>query len=264
MIVDWYSVCEKLTNSIWKTIKSIVGTKDASTKIKRNSKKAKKIDILAEDIVIEFLKRENMNVTLLSEEIGEVYIGSAPEFTIILDPIDGTTNSIKALPFFSTSIAIAKGDSIQDIFFGYVRNYLAEEIFYVNQDGAFYNNRKCKSSSCASLGRALISLYSYSYVNYHLIRKILNKIRKMRLLGAVSIEMAYVGCNKLEGLVDLRGDLLISDIAAGIFFLKKAGGIVSDVNGELIIGKLDLNRNFSLIATGNRVLHEKILKIIKS
>ncbi len=85
----------------------------------------------------------------------------------------------------------------------------------------------------------------------------------MRLFGAVSIELTYVGCNKLDGLIDLRGDLSITDIAAGILFLQKAGGVVSDANGDIISGKLDLKKGYSLIAAGNRELHEKILKLLK-
>ncbi|MHA1650008.1 MAG: inositol monophosphatase family protein [Candidatus Helarchaeota archaeon] len=261
--MDWFFFCERVTNAIWETIKPIIGTNAAASKVIRNGKKTKRIDVLAEDIVIKWLKKENISVTLISEEVGELKIGSNPKYTVVLDPIDGTTNSIKALPFFSTSIGIAQGDKIQDLIFGYVRNYLTGEVFYVNQEGAYLNERKCVSSPCTYLGRALISLYSYNYVNFYLIKKILRKIRKMRLFGAVSIELTYVGCNKLDGLIDLRGDLSITDIAAGILFLQKAGGVVSDANGDIISGKLDLKKGYSLIAAGNRELHKKILKLLK-
>ncbi len=262
--MDWYSFCMQLTDAIWNVTKPLIGTDDAAQKIKKGNKNSKKIDILAEDTVIQYIKQENLDVNLLSEEIGEIQIGMTPKYTIILDPIDGTTNAIKGLPFFSTSIAIAKGNLIKDIFFGYIRNYLTNEIFYVNQNGAFYNDRQCISSSCTNISRALISLYSYSIVNYQQMRKILNTVRKMRLFGAISIEISYVGCNKLDGIIDLRGDLLITDIAAGILFLNKAGGVISDANGNEISGELDRDKGYSVIAAGNQVMHENFLKVIRS
>ncbi|NVM52759.1 MAG: hypothetical protein HWN66_03565 [Candidatus Helarchaeota archaeon] len=264
MNLDWKSFCEKITDSIWKAIKPIVGTDEASIRIKKYKKDTKKIDVIAEDIVIDQLKKEKMDVTLLSEEIGKLQIGSDPKYTIILDPIDGTTNSVRGLPFFSTSIAVAKGNTFEDLIFGYVKNYLTGEIFYVNQNGALYNDKECKSSTCTYLNKALISLYSYSNVNYNLIRKILSKIRKMRLFGAISIELMYVGCNILDGLVDLRGDLLLTDIAAGILFIKKVGGMVSRANGDQFIGKLDMNERYTVLAAGNEVLFNKFLKIIRA
>lgn len=262
---DWYSFCTSSTDKIWQLIKPVIGTKEAAIKVRRTRKFAKKIDVLVEDQIIEQIKKKNLEVNLISEEIGEIEIGSKtkkPKYTIILDPIDGTTNSIRALPFFSTSIAVAKGNRIQDLIFGYIRNYLADEIFYADQNGSYFNNQNCRSSTCNHLNQALISVYSYSYVNYDLIQKIISKIRKMRLFGAVSIELAYIGCGKLDGLIDLRGDLSIYDIAAGILFLNQAGGVISDANGVKLSGQLDMDKGYSIVAASNNNLHSKFIKII--
>ena len=262
--MDWKTFCDRLTNSIWTSIKPIIGTREAAARIPKYKKNTKRIDALAEDLAIDYLKKEKMDIRLLSEEIGELLIGSRPKYTMVLDPIDGTTNAVKGLPFFSTSIAIAKGDKFEDLVFGYVKNYLANEVFYVNQNGSFYNGKKANSSSCTSTYKALVSLYSYSQVNYDQIKRILRKIGKMRLFGAVSIELVYVGSNLLDGLIDLRGGLLVTDIAAGILFIKRAGGLVTTVEGVNFNGKLDMNERYSILATGSSKLHQKFLKIINT
>ncbi len=262
MNLDWKLFCENLTDSIWNVIKHLIGTEEAALRVKHYKKNTKHIDLSAENAVIDYLKKENMNVTLISEEVGELQIGSKSEYTILLDPIDGTTNSVRGLPFFATSIAIVKGMRFEDLIFGYVKNYCTGEVFYANQKGAFYNGIQCGKSSNKTLNRAVISLYSYSNVNYDIIRKILEKISKMRLFGAIAIELMYVGCNKLDGLIDLRGDLLITDIAAGILFLKKTGGVVTDINGEEFMGKLSMNNKYSIIAARNKDLHKSFLEII--
>lgn len=262
MNIDWKIFCDRLTDSIWNATQSLIGTEEAAIKMKKYRKNTKKIDAVAENTVIDHLKKEKMDVILVSEEIGEIQIGSKPKYTIVLDPIDGTTNSIRGLPFFATSIAIAKGKLLKDLIFGYVRNYLTGEVFHVNQKDAFYNDQKCQGSTCKTLGRALISIYSYSNVNYEIIRKILMKIRKMRLLGAISVELMYVGCNILDGLIDLRGNSLITDIAAGILFIKKAGGVASQSNGEEITGPIDIHERYSIVAAGNKELYKNFIKII--
>ncbi len=262
--MDWKTLCERLTNSIWASIKPVIGTAEAAIKMEKYKKSTKKVDVLAEDVVIEYLKKEKIDITLLSEEVGELQIGAKSKYTLVLDPVDGTTNAVRGLPFFTTSIAIAKGNKFEDLVFGYVRNYLADEIFYVDQNRAFFNNKKCSSSSCRSPYGALVSLYSYRNVNYEQIRKIIKKIGKMRLFGAVSLELMYVGCGLLDGLIDLRGDLLVTDIAAGILFLKSSGGTATNVKGFNFEGKLDMNERYSILATGNSKLHSKFLKIINN
>jgi len=260
--MDWKFFCDRLTDAIWDAIKDKVGTEEAAMKVARDKKSTKKIDVLAEDAVIDYLKRENMDVTLLSEEIGEIQIGTTPKYAVILDPVDGTTNAIKGLPFFSTSIAIAKGKKIEDLVIGYIRNYLTGEIFYVDESGAFQNDKKCASSSCSVLRKSLISIYTYNNVDYRVLRRILMKIGKMRLFGAISLELAYVACNKLDGLIDLRGDLKISDIAASIILVKKAGGVCSDMNGNEFTGNLDINEKYTIIAAGNQILYDEFMRIL--
>lgn len=88
------------------------------------------------------------------------------------------------------------------------------------------------------------------------------KIGKMRLFGAISLELAYVACNKLDGLIDLRGDLKISDIAASIILIEKAGGICSDSFGNPISGNLDINEKYTIIAAGNQVLYDNLWRIL--
>jgi myo-inositol-1(or 4)-monophosphatase len=260
--MDWKFFCDRLTDAIWIAIKDKVGTEEAATKVARDKKNTKKIDALAEDTVIDYLKKENMDVTLLSEEIGEIQIGGSPKYAVVLDPVDGTTNAIKGLPFFSTSIAIANGKRIEDLVVGYIRNYLTGEVFYADESGAFQNDKKCASSSCNVLRKALISIYTYNNVDYRVLRRILMKIGKMRLFGAISLELAYVACNRLDGIIDLRGDLKISDIAASILLLEKAGGICSDMDGNEFMGNLDMNEKYTIVAGGNQVLYDEFMRIL--
>jgi myo-inositol-1(or 4)-monophosphatase len=56
--------------------------------------------------------------SLVSEELGER--ASAPGATaVVVDPIDGSVNAKRGIPFFSFSLAVAEGSSMADVTFGY-------------------------------------------------------------------------------------------------------------------------------------------------
>src|SRR6185503_17642333 len=61
---------------------------------------------------------------IVSEEVG--IHGEGP-YTVVIDPIDGSMNAKRGIPFFSISIAVADGESMDDVFFGYVYDFGARE-----------------------------------------------------------------------------------------------------------------------------------------
>ena len=46
---------------------------------------------------------------------------------VVVDPIDGSVNAKRAIPFFSLSVAVADGPTMDDVHFGYVYDFGARE-----------------------------------------------------------------------------------------------------------------------------------------
>jgi len=61
------------------------------------------------------------------------------------------------------------------------------------------------------------------------------KIRRWRLLGASALELSYIGCGRIDGFIDIRGTLRVTDAAAGMLICTEAGGMVSDLDGMPIV-----------------------------
>jgi myo-inositol-1(or 4)-monophosphatase len=88
------------------------------------------------------------------------------------------------------------------------------------------------------------------------------KIRRWRLLGASALELCYIGCGRVDGFVDLRGTLRVTDAAAGMLVCTEAGGKVTDLEGRTIRFPNEVTIGRCLVAT-NGVLHHKVIEYLR-
>jgi myo-inositol-1(or 4)-monophosphatase len=85
-------------------------------------------------------------------------------------------------------------------------------------------------------------------------------VRRIRILGCVSLELCYVASGKLDAFVDVRGSLRLTDVAAGKLIVEEAGGKVSDEKGCKLILQDNVVNRVHMVAT-NGLLHQQILNI---
>ena len=85
------------------------------------------IDAAAEAAVVRRLEALDTDLVLVSEELGVRSFGAGGPLTVVVDPIDGSVNAKRGIPFFSLSLAVAKGTSMDDVSFGYVYDFGARE-----------------------------------------------------------------------------------------------------------------------------------------
>jgi myo-inositol-1(or 4)-monophosphatase len=95
------------------------------------------IDQEAEDAVVERLGVHGGDFVLVSEELGERAFGAGGERRVIVDPIDGSVNAKRGIPFFSFSLAVAEGPTMRDVTFGYVYDFGTAEEWTASGRGAF-------------------------------------------------------------------------------------------------------------------------------
>src|SRR4051812_19703162 len=85
------------------------------------------IDAAVEDALFAELETLGVGLCAVSEERGLVEIGGGGRTMVVIDPIDGSLNAKRRLPFYSLSIAVASGDDIASVDFGYVTNFPTRE-----------------------------------------------------------------------------------------------------------------------------------------
>ncbi len=260
MRTEFFSACGQMAGMVEENIRDLVGNPRGGETIRIGADltPTKKIDQVAEDCIIGFLRDHPLCSLLISEEAGKVEF-DGEDGTIFLDPIDGTFNAVAGIPFYALSIAYAQGGIVQKAF---VRNLSSGETFIAEKGKyARCNGRPVHVSPVSSLDACAMSVYGRKFDPTR-VMQLGQKIRRWRLLGASALELCYIGCGRIDGFIDLRGTLRVTDAAAGMLVCTEAGGKVTDLNGKAIRFPNEVTIGRCVVAT-NGVLHHKVIEYLR-
>ncbi len=258
--MDFLESCDRVAAAVSDAIRPVVGTPEAGRFIRMGADgtPTKWIDQLAEDVVVAYLTKNPLCKTLISEELGKrEFPGS--EGTIFLDPVDGTYNAVKGIPFYALSLAFATEGQVRSAF---VRNLSNNETFTATLGGgAYLNGERISCSSTRLLDESAMSIYGRKF-NPARVMQLGQKIRRWRLLGSSALELCYIGCGRIDGFIDLRGTLRVTDAAAGMLVCTESGGKVSDLDGNRIRFPDEVTIGKCLVAT-NGPMHHKVIEYLR-
>jgi myo-inositol-1(or 4)-monophosphatase len=178
------------------------------------------VDAAAERVILERLQAVE-GATIVSEEAGIVR-GDGP-LRIVVDPIDGSLNAKRGIPFFSVSIAVAEGDSMDDVVFGYVYDFGTGEEWTAERgkgallDGADLGNVQPKeqieilsfeatlTSSVAEKAQAVVGL---AY--------------RLRIMGSLALSLCHLAAGRVDAVCSLKAARSV-DIAAAQLLVRERG-----------------------------------------
>jgi fructose-1,6-bisphosphatase/inositol monophosphatase family enzyme len=214
----------------------------------------KYVDKLAEDAAIKFIKKADMGVNILSEEAG--FLDFDGEYTFVLDPVDGTRNAYRGIPFYSVSLGVGKS-RLSDVEYGIVKNIPTGEVFFAEKGyGAFLNKKRIGVPDVP----AKDVLFSITLgKNFEALAPSLSKIGVVRSLGSASLEMCMVAMGALDFYVIGKEYLRVTDIAASTLIVREAGGVVTDIHGEELDMSIGLDDRARVIAACSEELIHKII-----
>ncbi len=156
------------------------------------------------------------------------------EFNWIIDPLDGTTNFIHALPVYSISVALSYQN---EIILGIVYELNTKECFHAIKDKpAFLNDTEISVSKTEKLKNSFVATgFPYNdftkleaYVSF--LKTLMQRTTGIRRLGSAAVDLAYVACGRFD--VFYEYGLKPWDVAAGSFIVQQAGGKVTDFEGK--------------------------------
>lgn len=233
--------------------------------VKEVSFKGKKDLVTQYDVEVEnFLKERFSKVFKEFNIIAEESDNENIEFknSIIIDPIDGTTNFVNNVPHCAISVGVYKD---KKPYIGIVYNPVLQELYTaVSGEGAYLNGRKLNVTKDDNLQTSLIAT-GFPYTSSHMkddldfvvdnLKNILPKCQDIRRLGSAAIDLCMVARGSYEGYYEIN--LKAWDVAAGIIILTEAGGRVTNHKGE----PYDIFKDKCIVASNGRIHKELLLNI---
>jgi len=217
-------------------------------------------DKRAEDLLLQAIGRVE-NVRILSEEAGSV--GDAKAKTLaIIDPLDGSSNFERGIPFYCTSVAVVEGDSIEDTRVGVVRDLVTGDVYHATRGGgAKKNGRRIRTSEVTKLALAVVGVdLSRSTTNLvERLAPLISGAKRHVHLGANALELCYLADGTIDAFIDARESIRITDFAAAFLIAREAGAKITGVDGGGLEPRFDLEHRFSFVGSANPTLHDEIL-----
>ena len=182
------------------------------------------IDKDIEEALITFIRAQFPEDTIIGEE-GEGYVGTS-DFVWHIDPIDGTDNFLRRIPF--CAISVARLGSMNEDSFGIVHNPITKQTFAALMDNGVYEREHVHILTNDLLGgRAVISIgrgreYWMKSASFNLQKSLGITFGKCTVYNCSALELAYIAANRIDGF--LIFGLHSYDYAAGLFLVKAAGG----------------------------------------
>jgi myo-inositol-1(or 4)-monophosphatase len=181
------------------------------------------IDAAAETAVVHRLERLDQGFTLVSEELGVRVFNGGGDLRVVCDPIDGSLNAKRDIPFFSLSLAVADGETMDDVFFGYVYDFgSGEEWTATRGEGAFLNGRRLgdlrpkdtieilsfEATTTAEVAERAAAVSGAAY--------------RLRIMGSLALSLCHLAAGRVDGVCSLKPARSV-DIAAGQLLVRECG-----------------------------------------
>ena len=207
-------------------------------------------DLKAEQVIFEELSRARPGYSFHGEERGLIE-GSDKTHTWIVDPLDGTTNFLHAIPHFAINIALQRDGAIVA---GVTYNPVSNELFWAEKGrGAFVNDHRLRVAARQKLDETIVGA-GIPFLGHGLpatflkeLHQVSQRVAGVRSLGATALDLAWVAAGRFDAFWDRKS--FPWDYAAGMLLVTEAGGKVTTADGgddvlgggSILAGNLDIH-----------------------
>jgi fructose-1,6-bisphosphatase/inositol monophosphatase family enzyme len=250
-------------------VRSTVAKTDRGGTGSKNAKgdDVKRFDLAANDTALAVLRSLQLPVVVDSEESEPLELGFGPlRHRIVLDPVDGSDNWARGLPFSALSCAVLPIDA--PLHPNWVE---AAVVGPLDQDtplialkgaGVWRGTARLRTSGVRSVANAMISVE----LNHHSpspgLARLMATARGVRCYGCASRAISLIAEGATDAHVDSRGHLTAESYLAAARLVIEAGGWIAGIDGTPLTAPESLTDRVSLVAASSRELCDKIVEIL--
>jgi myo-inositol-1(or 4)-monophosphatase len=226
-VTDWLAFCRDAAAAVERALAELPTRTDREPVVALGAggDETTAIDAAAESAVVsllESLHAGGAEFTLVSEELGERSFG-ADGLRVVLDPIDGSMNAKRGIPFFSVSIAVAEGGAMRDVFLGYVFDFGTREEWTARRgEGAFLNGERLDGPG----PKEEVEMLSFEATTTELVAEqiadMVGIADRTRIMGSLALSLCHLAAGRVDGVCSLKPARSV-DIAAAQLLVRERG-----------------------------------------
>jgi myo-inositol-1(or 4)-monophosphatase len=169
----------------------------------------------------------------------------------VVDPIDGSLNAKRGIPFFSISIAVADGDTMGDVAFGYVYDFGSREEWTATRgEGAYLDGEPIVERPKDVLEILSFEATTTAYVAENAAR-FTGVAYRLRVMGSLAISLCHLAAGRVDGVVSLKPARSVDIAAAQLLVLERGFAVELPDAPPLAAAPLDLEGRSRVVAAGN-------------
>jgi myo-inositol-1(or 4)-monophosphatase len=219
------------------------------------------IDQAAEDVILARV-REAAGA-IVSEEVGRLGDGGLP--LVVVDPIDGSLNAKRGIPFFALSIAVAEGETMDDVVFGFVHDFGSREEWTARRgEGAWLDGEPLG----AVRPKDEVEILSFEATLTSLVARDAPKVaglaHRLRIMGSLALSFCHLAAGRVDAVCSLKPARSV-DIAAAQLPCRELDLAVDlfDVVEPFGAAPLDLEQRSRVVAAGSSAVCERIAAALR-
>lgn len=257
---DRTKLAMELAKKAGKAILKIVDSGELNTREKGIKDVLTVADTTSEEIILNSIKEQFPEDTIIAEESGKYKMGNN-EYSWAIDPLDGTMNFSRGIPFYCVSIGYMKNGKPYG---GAIYIPTTNELYVCERSkGSYCNGNKLQVSSVAELDRSLTTIgFNNRFpemTTWHsdIHKNAMEQMQNVEKIFSTVIALCYVAAGKTEAHMELY--CFLWDICVGSLLVEEAGGIVSaEQNKQLDFSKIEKQ----IILATNGKIHNEFVNIV--
>ncbi len=254
---DWLAVCERIAAGLRAMLASHPSTLERAVVVGRGEggDRTLVIDQAAEELIFAQLAAVHAagtNFVAISEERGEVDFGGGP-LRVVIDPIDGSMNAKRGLAPHAVSIAVADGETMADVCFGYVCDLSGGEVWSARRGaGARLGGVALVAAAERRTRDGRLELVAIESAHPDRIASsgaaLAMVAHRVRMFGSMAFALCQLAAGRVDGMATLARCRSV-DVAAAQLIVRESGGLVAFTAFEDPLGApLDLASHSPAVA----------------